>query len=257
MLRRTSIVMIGTLAVFTAHSARAQAGVSPRELTLAVGMAQSQRVDEVISPSIYDGSGVDALVRYRRPLFGADIVSSFRGGWRHLSTDATTKTHELAMDGELRFDVMQTERAEHSVFRPVFGLGTQLTSTVTDHHYSNSIGGEKAFVFGVAAIGPIARWDAALRGGRVGFQLGAPLTGIVVHPYSAIRAGRSMFEPHAFTPATLRSPDVSLSYATAPRDGLAWFGEYRANATRYDSVLGVRGFSQMLYVGFVRRATTP
>ena len=255
MLRRTSIVTIGTLAVFAARFAHAQTpATAPRELTLAVGLAHSQRVDEVISPLIYDGSGGDALLRYRRPILGADVATLFRGGWRNLSTDATANTRELSMDGELRFDIMQKGLAEHSIFRPVFGLGTQLSSTVTDHHYSSAIGGDKAFVYGMAAVGPVARWDATLQGGRIGVQLGAPLTGVVVHPYSAIRAGRPLFEPHAFTPATLRSPDVAVSYAAAARGGFSWFSEYRANATRYDSVLPVRGFAQTLYVGLIRRA---
>jgi hypothetical protein len=253
MLRRTAIVMIGCWTAFASRAAHAQSAVFPapsassRELTIAGGVTHAARSDQVVSPSIFGGLGVDGLVRARVPLFGLDATTSLTGGIRSLSSSAST--HENLYEGQLRFDLMQREAAQHSVFRPALGIGTQFDLAVTDHHYGNEAFGQKAFVYGMAAIGPVARWDAPLGNGHASLQLGLPVAGVVIHPYSAIRAGHPLWEPKNVTLAGLQAPELGITYTKPLDNRVSLFTGYRAKMTRYDGELPVRGFNQSLLFG--------
>jgi hypothetical protein len=252
MLRRTAIVMIGCWTALASRAAQAQSAVSPpaltpREFTIAGGLARADRIDRVVSPSLFGGLGVDGLVRARAPLFGLDATTSLSAGIRSLTSAAST--HESLYEGQLRFDLLQRASAQHSIFRPALGVGTQLDVAVTDHRYGSEAFGQKAFIYGLAAIGPIARWDAAVAGGQASLQLGVPLAGVVIHPYSAIRAGHPLWEPKGMTIADLQAPQLGISYARRIDNGVSLFTGYRANMTRAGGELPLRGFSQSFLFG--------
>ncbi len=253
MLRRTAIVMIGCWTALASRAAQAQSAVSPapssspREFTVAGGLTRADRIDRVVSPSLFGGLGFDGLVRARAPLFGLDATTSLSAGMRSLSSSAAT--HENLYEGQLRFDLLQRASEQHSIFRPVFGIGTQLDMAVTDHQYGSEAFGKKAFVYGMAAVGPIARWDAPVAGGQASLQLGVPLAGVVIHPYSAIREGHPLWEPKTVTIANMQAPQLGLSYTRPMGNGVSLFTGYRANMTRYAGELPLRGFSQSFLFG--------
>jgi hypothetical protein len=251
MSRRITIGTIGILASILAGNAHAQnRSESIHELTAAVGISNSARSDRVVSPAVFDGRGWDALLRDRMPCFGVELVASLNGGVRSLAA-TTSSASESLYEGTIRIDVLQRERS--SSRWPSLGVDAQITTSLTDHRYWDASSARKAFVYGAATLGPIARWSASAGGGIASATVTAPVIGMVVHPYSAVRAGHPIFEPRGVTSAALFAPNAELSFSTRARHHVSLFAGYHASATRYDSSLPVRGLTQSILLGVTRR----
>ncbi len=252
MLRRTTIptiawsVALGT-AVLPALS-QAQFVAPERSFTFSFGVARNDRIDRTVSPAAFGGLGLGGDASFATPLFALDARATLGGGISLLHS-AAGLTNERLFDADVRLDLLQRYKPEWSAFRPALGIGALVDASVTEHRYTDVASGRKAFVFGLASLGPTARWTA----GAASVDLHVPVVGMVLHPYSAVRVERPFFDPQAVSIATLQAPSLGISYTTRPGRGLGVTYEYRAKLLRYDGVLGVRELSQTFRIGITRR----
>ncbi|MEP6495119.1 MAG: hypothetical protein ABJF01_20700 [bacterium] len=229
--------------VDTAHSVRS-------ELSLAVGVAHTDRLDATASPIRFGGQGVDLAAHYRRARGAMVVTASIDGGTRNLAPRASSgSAGEQLTSGSAHVAALHRLGGTPTGF--AIGVDANASIDVTAHRYADANASISDFLIGTFSLGPALWWDHRIAGGIAHAEVSAPLVGLVDHPYSDIRVARISVRPvtaqnlHGFTGAIIYAP------AAHRRVGIEY--AYRFRVFGYSDVQPVRSASHALSVGVVTR----
>jgi hypothetical protein len=255
MLRLTTAIPIACYALLLcapATEAQSAHATNQRELSISAGLAFSDRVDEVVSPSRFAGAGLDAGIGYASLGGKAAILVSLRGGTRALSASGAQRSGEQLTDGELHVSVFPVRGTSALGTRVMLGIDLQASAAVISHHYMDPEERTMSYVFGTMTLGPAIMLEHSLGAGTATVQLAVPVVGVVAQPYSAVWSSRPPLDLHVATLGSLRSAAAAVAYRSPARYGVALLSEYRLSVMRYEHVLPVRGLSHSVAIGVAR-----
>jgi hypothetical protein len=221
------------------------------ELSINIGGARNDRLDQVVSPSRFAGDGFDLGIRHIGVLHGLTVMTTLNGGARWLASSTSKTSAERVFDGDLGLTAFPGRPLTLWGSSLSFGVALHANTAVLDHQYTDASAQNMSYMFGAATIGPAMLWTKRLGVGTGALQLGVPLVGLVAQPYSAVRLGQ--FNPafHWATLTSLSGASAAASYTLPITSRLGMRYEYDLGLTRYDGVLPVRVLNQSLSVGFV------
>ena len=251
-MRRVLAALAGSAALVAASSAAAQSSTG-NETSISLGAGHTSRLDRAASPVRFEGSGLELNVQRRTPLLGTDARFAVKGGWYGLSSAASPESRENLFSAGFRLDLAEPRGSRG--LRPQLGIATDLQANVAVHRYARVSAAEKAFVFGTATIGPTAAWQRSIGGGEASLQVGLPLAGLVVRPYSAMRAGQPLSGARWVTIGSLRAPTLGASFTTSERSRFPLTFSYNLGMTRFEDPMPVRALTHSLTVKIGRRNT--
>ena len=233
-------------------------GSLPNALSLAAGVAQSNRLDVTASPVQFDGRGGDVVAGFDHSLGGFCVVSSAHGGIRTLSAASGSAAKERLIDADAGIALLRGVSGS-AQSRNWFGAGVELRGNIaaTDHAYADPQATVSQFRMGVASLGPAALWRVRLGSNAATVQLSSPLVAVVDHPYSAVWSKDAWPHLRAATIAQLRGVNGAISYSFAPDRRVTPTATYRFSALRYDDVRPVRALTQSLSIGVRVRLSSP
>lgn len=253
MLRPTIALTIACCSLFSVRAVHARAPlVPPHALSLTVGVAQSARFDEAVSPDIFAGRGPELSLTYWSRGSHADLMTSFRAGTHALDATSGVTPREQTTQAALHFGAFVPHARTSSNDGPSFGVDVQTSAALIAHDYSGPDAKTSSFAFGTATLGPAMFWARKIGPGVGALWLAVPLAGVVVQPYADLRDVSPLPGLQWTTAAQLHAASATLSYeprygAFGNRVGLRY--EYRAEMLRYDRVLPVREFTQSVSIG--------
>ncbi len=247
MLRPTIALAIACCTVFGARSARAQASFpTTHTFSFSLGLDQSARFDEVVSPDRFGGFGPEASFSWVHPGSGVDFVSGFRAGMSGLSAASSGDSPEQAVDARAHFAALASPGLTSAA--PRFGLDVQTNASLIVRSYPGATGSSASFGFGTATVGPALLWPRRIGGGTAALWLSVPVYGMVVQPYSDLRGVAPLPRVQWAGASNLQGISGALSYEPGGRTGLHY--EYAADFLRYNGPLSVRAFTQRFSIGF-------
>ncbi len=253
MLRPTIALTIACCSLFSVRAVHAQAPlVPPHALSLTVGVAQSARFDEAVSPDIFAGRGPELSLTYWSRGSHADLMTSFRAGTHALDATSGVTPHEQTTQAALHFGAFAPHARTSTNDGPSFGVDVQTSAALIAHDYSGPTPRRRR--------SPLARprsdrqCSGRGRSALASAHCGSPCRS----PVLSCSRTRTCATSHRCrrlqwtTAAQLQAASATLSYE--PRYGT--FGnrvglryEYRAEMLRYDRVLPVREFTQSVSIG--------
>jgi hypothetical protein len=250
MLRTTTARLLVGCALALARQGHAQSSdtVQFRQLAFSIGIAQTDRLDGAVSPSRFDGQGLDLALSAANTIGPATVMGSLRYGSRSLGPADLSLLGERLTEGEFHMDLLPGQRADEFI---TFGIDAQATIAVTTHRYEDS-DPAKSYLFGTTMFGPVLFARHVLGRGVLSAQVTLPVAGVVTQPYSALWSERSAIDVTPVTLASLQSTSAIISWAASSRQYGGMLLQYHLGFLRYDGTLPVRGLSQSFALGIVR-----
>lgn len=203
-------------------------------------MAQSDRVDETISPAQFQGRGPQFSLATQHALRGMCFGASLHGSTATLSAMGGSAASETLAQGDLSFTAL----------RPLgsAAIGGELRGSLTGttHRYADPEQNVAGFRLGIVSVGPAARWS--YRAMQV--NLSGALVSLVDHPYTELWRGGESARPHIAWLTALRSANATISLAPPFGRALGMTATYETSLVRYDDTRSVRSLTQRLGLGF-------
>jgi hypothetical protein len=224
-------------------------------ITLSVGVSQSDRVDNTVSPMQFHGRGVDVAGSAEHAAGAWCFAAEARGGTKTLTSSVPSAAREQLAEGDASLALLRAisplAAARHAL---ALGLEARGDLAFTQHLYADPAGTQSRFRVVVLSLGPTARWRGAVPGGWLNARLSTPLVSLVDHPSADLTANAEGPNFRTATFSSLRSVNGQLSYEVGLRKNLSLVAAYRFSTMRFDDLRPVRSLSQMLTLGVVRRA---
>lgn len=247
MVRPTIALAIACSTLFGARSAQAQASFpATHTFSFSVGVAQTARFDEVVSPDRFGGFGPEASFSWVHPGEYFDIVSGFHGGTSALDAASVGDSPERALGARAHFAVLVSPGLASD--EPRLGIDLLGDASLILRSYPGATGSSASFGFGTATVGPAVLWPHRIGGGTAALWLSVPVYGMVVQPYSDLRGVAPFPRVQWAGASNLQGVSGALSYEPGGRTGIHY--EYRADFLRYNGPLSVRSFTQSVSIGF-------
>jgi hypothetical protein len=235
-------------------SAQLDSARSRPALRLSAGLAAQSRFDATASPVAFAGDGFGAAATYERQAGGWSIGTTLSAAEQHLApTAAGLASRERLSEGWLRATALRPAFFVSRRAALLLGVAGDADVAVTEHGYTDPRATVETFLLGMATIGPAAEWRQWLGGGVASVSGGVPIAGVIEHPYADIKVQNPGVQLRGATVSTLRNANGEVSF-TSSRDGrVAMVYAYTVRSTRLMGVQSVRGLSQALSVGVLRR----
>ena len=259
MARSTLIVVVSCVSL-AARGVSAQSLLSlpcaaTPTLSLSVGVSQSDRVDNTVSPMQFHGRGVDVAGSAERAAGAWCFAADARGGTKTLTSRVPSTAREQLAEGDASLALLRGI-SPRAAARYAVALGVEARGDLafTQHLYADASGTQSRFRVVVLSLGPTARWRSAVPGGWLNARLSSPLVSLVDHPSADLTANADGPNFRTATLTTLRGVNGLLSYEVGLRRDLSLVAAYRFSTMRFDDLRPVRSLSQMLTLGVVKRA---
>ncbi|HTE45969.1 MAG TPA: hypothetical protein VK636_12035 [Gemmatimonadaceae bacterium] len=231
----------------TAHSRHS-------DLSVALGVAHTERLDATASPIRFGGQGVDFGAHYRRARGATLLLASLDGGTRDLVPHASTNgtAGEQLTSGVLHVAALRRLGAQAAGSGFAVGVDASASIDVTAHRYADANKSVSNFLIGALSLGPAVWWNHHLAGGGAHLELSAPLIALVDHPYSDTRI-ESRVNVRPVTARDFRGFTGAVVYTPAERRRIGVEYAYRFRVFGYSDIQPVHSASQALSVGIVTR----
>src|SRR5690348_16894470 len=161
--------MTASLLAFTMSNAVAQqdslSSPSYDRVSIAAGVAGSQRRDLVVSPATFAGAGFSSTGTYEHGGRLATITASATWDAQHFRAQGgAIATSEHVMQGGGRLGVLRRVAGDGE-WRVSAGAALGLSVIGTDHQYSDPSGSRASFFAAFGTLGPAANLERRLGGG--------------------------------------------------------------------------------------------
>lgn len=222
-------------------------------VSIAAGFAGSQRRDLAVSPATFAGVGYRTTLSYEH--IGARTTIAANTTWdaqRFRPQDRLIAASEHVSQGNASLSTVRRVVGD-AEWSASAGATIGFSVIGTEHRYSDPSGTRASFFAAFATIGPAARLERHIRDGSAGFEVDAPVAGIVDRGYSAARTGYSPVALRRIGPGELRAVDAAVSYSSSPLRRVGVVCAYRFGLVNYRDAQPLRVAAQSLSIGLSRR----